>query len=86
VLDAPELFWSYPSLGPLYRTVRGYLEISQRVEVLNQRCAVLSDMLDMLRDHANIMHGEVLEWIIIVLIALEIFIGVAKIAFDFMNG
>ena len=86
VLDTPELFWSYPSLGPLYRTVRGYLEISQRVEVLNQRCVVLSDMLDMLRDHANIMHGEVLEWVIIILIALEIFIGVAKIAFDFMVG
>ncbi|PJF17343.1 hypothetical protein PSACC_02843 [Paramicrosporidium saccamoebae] len=78
VLDTPELFWSFPTLAPLYRAVRGYLEISQRVEVLNQRCAVLSDMLDMLRDHANIMHGETLEWIVIVLIAIEIFIGIAK--------
>ncbi len=80
VLDTPELFWSYPSLGPLYRAVRCYLEISQRVEVLNQRCAVLSDMLDMLRDHANIMHGEKLELIIIGLITLEIFVGLVHIA------
>ena len=78
LLDTPELFWSHPSLVPLYRAVRGYLEISQRAEVLNQRCVVLSDMLDMLRDHANIMHGETLEWIVILLIAFEIFIELAK--------
>lgn len=78
VLDTPDIFWSYPSLNPLYRSVRGYLEISHRIEVLNQRCAVISDMLDMLRDHANIMHGESLEWIIILLIAFEIFIGLIK--------
>ena len=82
VLDAPEIFWSYPSLDPLYKAVRGYLEISQRVEVLNQRCAVVSDMLDMLRDHANIMHGETLEWIVIILIFLEILIGIVEIMMD----
>jgi uncharacterized Rmd1/YagE family protein len=75
VLDTPEIFWSFPSLGPLYRAVRSYLEISQRIEVLNQRCAVLSDMLDMLRNHVNIMHGEKLEWTIIILITIEILIG-----------
>ncbi len=86
VLDTPELFWSYPSLGPLYRAVRDYLEISQRVEVLNQRCGVLSDMLDMLRDHVNTMHGETLEWIVILLIALEIFVGLAKALIDVHYG
>jgi uncharacterized Rmd1/YagE family protein len=86
VLDTPEVFWSLPSLGPLYRAVRGYLEITQRVDVINQRCAVLSDMLDMLRDHANIMHGEILEWIIIILISVEIFISLAKIATDVYYG
>lgn len=79
VLDTPEIFWSFPSVGPLYRAVRSYLEISQRIEVLNQRCAVLSDMLDMLRDHVNIMHGEKLEWIIIILITIEILMGIIQL-------
>jgi uncharacterized Rmd1/YagE family protein len=29
-LDTPEIFWSEPALEPLYRAIRGYLEISQR--------------------------------------------------------
>jgi len=85
VLDTPEIFWSEPSLCPLYRIVRGYLEISQRIEVLNQRCSVISDMLDMLREHSNNLHGETLEWIVIILIALEIFIGVFHILVDFYS-
>lgn len=31
VLDTPEIFWSEPALEPLYRAIRGYLEISQRL-------------------------------------------------------
>lgn len=83
VLDTPEIFWSFPSVGPLYRAVRSYLEITQRIEVLNQRCAVLSDMLDMLKDHVNIMQGEKLEWIIIVLITIEITMGLIHFIMKF---
>ncbi|KAI8927394.1 hypothetical protein BC831DRAFT_434903 [Entophlyctis helioformis] len=69
VLDTPEIFWSEPALEPLYMAIRGYLEISQRVELLNQRVAVISDLLDMLKEHLNSSHGEQLEWIVIILIA-----------------
>ena len=58
ILDTPEIFWSEPSLEPLYSAIRGYLEISQRVELLNQRCAVISDLLDMLKEHLNSTHGK----------------------------
>ena len=45
VLDTPEIFWAEPTLCPLYKAVRTYLEISQRVDVLNQRCSVLNDLI-----------------------------------------
>jgi uncharacterized Rmd1/YagE family protein len=57
ILDTPEIFWSEPALEPLYSAIRGYLEISQRVELLNQRVQVISDLLDMLKDHLNSSHG-----------------------------
>ncbi|KAG1394331.1 hypothetical protein G6F58_012144 [Rhizopus delemar] len=44
ILDTPEIFWSEPTLEPLYTAMRGYLEISQRVELLNQRVEVISDL------------------------------------------
>ena len=48
--------------------IRGYLEISQRVDLLNQRVSVISDLLDMLKEHLTSSHGEQLEWIVIILI------------------
>nr|KAJ3420811.1 hypothetical protein HK105_005220 [Polyrhizophydium stewartii] len=82
VLDTPEIFWSEPALEPLYMAIRGYLEISQRVELLNQRVSVISDLLDMLKEHLNSSHGEQLEWIVIILIAFEIIIGIITITVD----
>ncbi|KAG0243743.1 hypothetical protein BGX31_010294 [Mortierella sp. GBA43] len=89
ILDTPEIFWSEPSLQPLYSAIRGYLEINQRVELLNQRTSVISDLLDMLKEHLNSSHGEQLEWIVIILIFFEIVIGVVTIcmdAFSFSRG
>lgn len=57
ILDTPEIFWSEPVLEPLYSAIRSYLEISQRVELLNQRVEVISDLLEMLKDHLNSSHG-----------------------------
>jgi uncharacterized Rmd1/YagE family protein len=58
ILDTPEIFWSEPTLEPLYSAIRSYLEISQRVELLNQRVEVISDLLEMLKDHLNSSHGK----------------------------
>jgi uncharacterized Rmd1/YagE family protein len=85
ILDTPEIFWSEVALDPLYNAIRGYLEISQRVELLNQRCSVISDLLDMLKEHLNSAHSETLEWIIIILIGIEIIIGLVTIAIDLVN-
>ncbi|KAI9320399.1 hypothetical protein BX666DRAFT_1907632 [Dichotomocladium elegans] len=82
ILDTPEIFWSEPALEPLYSAIRGYLEISQRVELLNQRVEVISDLLDMLKDHLNSSHSEYLEWIVIWLIGMEILVAVITTCLD----
>ncbi|KAJ2779661.1 sporulation protein rmd1 [Coemansia javaensis] len=82
ILDTPEIFWSEPTLQPLYAAIREYLEIPQRVEIMNHRVSVISDLLDMLNGHLNGMHGEFLEWIVIILIGVEIVIGVLTIAIE----
>lgn len=45
ILDTPELFWSEASLFPLYEAIREYLEIGPRVQVLNDRLAVVGDLV-----------------------------------------
>ncbi|OMJ13098.1 Sporulation protein RMD1, partial [Smittium culicis] len=57
ILDTPEIFWYEPDLQPIYNEVRNYLEISQRIELLNHRVGVIGNMLEMLRTHINGSHG-----------------------------
>ncbi|KAJ3334101.1 hypothetical protein HDU76_010223 [Blyttiomyces sp. JEL0837] len=78
VLDTPDIFWSQPALEPLYYAIRGYLEISQRVDLINQRVNVISEMMTMLQENVNLVHGELLEWIVIILITLELAIDLKK--------
>ncbi|KAF8999908.1 DUF155-domain-containing protein [Hymenopellis radicata] len=72
VLDSPEVFWSFPDLQPLYDAARSYLEIPQRINLLNTRVEVLQDMLQLLKESVSSRHAERLEQVVIVLIAIEI--------------
>ncbi|KAJ2892084.1 hypothetical protein MKZ38_010278 [Zalerion maritima] len=86
VLDTPELFWTEPHLEPVYQATRRYLEMDQRVEVLANRLSVIGDLLTVLKDQLSHGHGEMLEWIVIVLIAAEILVAVVNIIVDVYAG
>ncbi|CCH57819.1 hypothetical protein TBLA_0A00170 [Henningerozyma blattae CBS 6284] len=82
VLDSPEIMWSEPQLEPIYQATRGYLEINQRVALLNQRLEVISDLLQMLKEQLGHSHEEYLEFIVIVLVGVEVLISLINIAVD----
>ncbi|THH31005.1 hypothetical protein EUX98_g3178 [Antrodiella citrinella] len=65
VLDSPEVFWTYPDLQPLYDAARSYLEIPQRINLLNTR-------VELLKETVSSRHSERLEQIVIALIGVEI--------------
>lgn len=76
LLDEPEFIWEYPEFWEFYRSTSNYLEIKSRIEVLNKRIYVLDELFDMLSDEQNYKHSTMLEWIVIWLIATEIFFTV----------
>jgi uncharacterized Rmd1/YagE family protein len=86
VLDAPELMWAEPQLEPVYNAVRAYLEMDQRVSLLQERVGVIADLLAVLKDQLSHTHGEYLEWIVIVLIAAEILVAGINIVVDLYAG
>ncbi|KAH9036876.1 hypothetical protein EDB85DRAFT_1861884 [Lactarius pseudohatsudake] len=79
VLDSPE---AYPDLRPLYEAARSYLEIPQRINLLNTRVEVLQDMLQLLKESVSSRYSERLEQIVIALIAIEIILGIITILVD----
>lgn len=78
ILDTPEFFWEYPELEPPYRDTSAAFEIAQRAEVLNKRLDIIKDFFELLSDELNHQHSSFLEWIIIVLILLEVVLGLAQ--------
>lgn len=74
LLDTPEFFWGFPALEHYYLSLGKYLELSQRIEILNLKLETIQDLFDMLAAEQNHKHSSFLEWIIIILIAIEIVI------------
>ncbi|EEB07463.1 Sad1 interacting factor 2 [Schizosaccharomyces japonicus yFS275] len=83
VLDSPELMWTEPHLEPIYSAARSYLEINQRVALLNQRVEVIGDLLSMLKEQITHTHDESLEWILVLLLTVLVVVAVLSIAVDF---
>lgn len=54
--------------------------MTERLEVLNARFAVLQEMLDMLRDHSNNHHQEKLELIVIWLLIVGVLVALLELA------
>lgn len=81
LLDTPDFFWDYPELEPLYQLTARYLEITPRVELLSKKLETIHDLFEMLADEQKHRHSATLEWIIIILIALEIVLFAAHEVF-----
>lgn len=74
LLDTPEFFWDYPEFERYYSTLTKYLDLKPRIEILNHKLATIHEMLDMLAAEQHHKHSAFLEWIIIILIAIDIVI------------
>jgi uncharacterized Rmd1/YagE family protein len=84
VLDTPDFFWeAEPSLNPLYTAVREYLEIEQRILVLNERCKVFLELTDIIADSIAESNMSRITWIIIILILLSLAVSSLEIAMRF---
>ncbi|KAF8800559.1 DUF155-domain-containing protein [Phlegmacium glaucopus] len=79
VLDVPELFWSEASLKNLYDAVREYMEITPRVQVLNEKLGVASDFLEAIHDHLNNSAMERITWIVIWLIVVACLVELGEV-------
>lgn len=90
----PAHFPQLAAHSPLLATtlqVFEYLEMRDRIDILNERLAVLHELLDMLRLQGQAQHSDFLEVIIILLICVDLVILLAQVAatlglFGFSHG
>mmetsp|Transcript_87135 Transcript_87135/g.127459 ORF Transcript_87135/g.127459 Transcript_87135/m.127459 type:complete len:147 (-) Transcript_87135:169-609(-) len=72
MLSTPDFFWDNEVWEPIFRHACKYLEIDDRVIVVNKRLEVLDGMFQMLKDQLEVRHATRLEWIVIWLIVAEV--------------
>lgn len=76
ILDVPEFFWNYPELEPLYKMSAHYLDVTKRIDTLNKRLSVVHELFEILSSQLNHQHSSRLEWTIIILIVIEVFLAI----------
>jgi uncharacterized Rmd1/YagE family protein len=72
VAEKPDVLWDRPDLERLYARLEDEYELSERVETLNRKLAVISDTATTLSDIIDAKRSLRLEIIVVFLIAFEI--------------
>lgn len=72
VLDKPEITWDNPEADRLYTTMAGLFELKQRYQEIKHKSETLLDMTGVFTGISHARRSARLEWIIIILIGIEI--------------
>ena len=77
--EKPDVLWDRPDLGRLYARLEDEYELSERVEILNRKIAVIADTATTLSDIIDTKRSLRLELIVVFLIVFEIVVAVYEI-------
>lgn len=81
-LDTPEFFWKRPRYEPFYQLAVEFLDIQVRLEILKSKLDVVHELYEILSNELKHAHSSFLEWVIIILIMVEVLISILK---DFLQ-
>lgn len=75
ILDDPNLVWDNEELNFLNRNLKANFDINTRFKDLDYRLQIVEDNLTLFTDVLNVRESSRLEWLIIILIFIEIIIS-----------
>lgn len=77
ILDRPDITWENSRAAEFYDRMSEFFELNDRYEVLRKKTEILNHIISGFSSISHSMRGHFLEWIIIVLIVLEVILMVA---------
>jgi len=72
LLDTPDFYWDREDLEHLFGVTCSHLAVSKRTRVVNEKLGHCLEIIEMINNHLRHEHSSRLEWIIIILIGIEI--------------
>ncbi|XP_058471464.1 required for meiotic nuclear division protein 1 homolog [Solea solea] len=81
LLLTPDFYWDRENLEKLYEKTCQFLSINRRVNVMNEKLQHCTQLTDLMRSHLSEKHSLRLEWMIVILITIEVMFELAKMIF-----
>ncbi|MDP2193137.1 MAG: RMD1 family protein [Alphaproteobacteria bacterium] len=78
LLNTPDFFWKRPCYEPYYFMSAKYIDLNKRLDILNKRLDVIHELHNFLSTELKHAHSSFLEWIVILLISMEVILTVLK--------
>ncbi len=78
LLDKPNILWDNENAEMLYNRLANILELKDRFDIVEYKLNSIKDDIVMVMDLTNHNHSSLLEWIIIILILIEIIMGLVN--------
>lgn len=72
LLDTPDFYWDREGLENLFLATCSHLAVAKRTKIVNEKLNHCLELMELVSTHLSTDHGARLEWIIIVLITIEI--------------
>jgi glutathione synthase len=72
LLDAPDFYWDRHELEKLFMDTIRHLNINKRTKIMNEKLSHCVELMELLASHLNDIHHVRLEWMIIILIMVEV--------------
>ncbi|KAG5265782.1 hypothetical protein AALO_G00246320 [Alosa alosa] len=81
LLITPDFYWDRENLEQLYDKTCQFLSINRRVKVVNEKLQHCTELTDLMRNHLSEKHSLRLEWMIVILITIEVMFELARVIF-----
>ncbi|XP_041710585.1 required for meiotic nuclear division protein 1 homolog [Coregonus clupeaformis] len=81
LLITPDFYWDRENLEMLYDKTCQFLNINRRVKVVNEKLQHCTELTDLMRNHLSEKHSLRLEWMIVILITIEVLFELGRMIF-----
>ncbi|XP_037096785.1 required for meiotic nuclear division protein 1 homolog [Syngnathus acus] len=81
LLLTPDFYWDRENLEKIYDKTCHFLNINRRVKVVNEKLEHCTQLTDLMRSHLSEKHSLRLEWMIVILITIEVLFEVVRMIF-----
>ncbi|XP_077205866.1 required for meiotic nuclear division protein 1 homolog isoform X1 [Paroedura picta] len=81
LLITPDFYWDREHLEQLYDKTCQFLSINRRVKVVNEKLQHCTELTDLMRSHLSEKHALRLEWMIVILITIEVMFELGRMLF-----